>query len=192
MFCYLPKDKSKLYRNHPYLKIPLHTQTRTALKAECRAKVIAQLNLCAYIQVVATKMAPHVIPQLWFCNKHRVLGLCHLCAVFIHSSIVRMVFKPHICKTIKRQAFKSKEVLTRPHASKLHGHLAICLNNFFVQEFQVECILIALIVQKIIYTSQPCRIDGIAFRNTAIIFNMQLKGANFVFCQKFKQRAISR
>lgn len=141
MFCYLPKNGSKLYRNRPNLKIPLHTQTRTALKAECRTKVIAQLYLCAYIQVVATKMATHVIPQLWFCNKHRVLRFSHICAVFIHSNIVRMVFEPHICKTIKRQAFKTKKVLTRPHASKLHRHLAICLNNFLYKSFKLSVLL---------------------------------------------------
>ena len=89
------------------------------------------------------------------------------------------VFPPKVGKAVKGETLQSEKVLARPHSSKLHGHFAVRLAYVFVERFQVKRVAICLVVHEIVYTSQPCRIDGVAASDATIVFHLKAQWGQF-------------
>ena len=154
------------------LENPLHTEAGHDMETFHSGEIIAEFHLAAKIEVLGAE----AVPELGLGKHHGIVALA-----------------PDIEEARETQAGSAEEVLAAPDRGELEGNLRIEVHELFVQEFEVERILEVSAVKEIIHAEQPGRPDRLPqVPKPPLYSTWRLSGASAEFCQKFRQRAISK
>lgn len=84
-----------------------------------------------------------------------------------------MVLPPEVSESVEGESFESEDILAGPYGGELHGDVAAVLADGLVERFEVQCVLKTLVVHEVVHAEEPCRVDGVACGDSAIVFCVQ-------------------
>ena len=83
-----------------------------------------------------------------------------------------MVLPPEVSESVEGESFESEDILAGPYGGELHGDVAAVLADGLVERFEVQCVLKTLVVHEVVHAEEPCRVDGVACGDSAIVFKV--------------------